>query len=99
MDLGLPDLTPREAAARGIRTLIIGIANDGGFIAPHWVAAIVAALEAGLDVASGLHEPLAGVPEIAAAARAHGPAADRGAPAGQVVHAGHRQASAAASAC
>jgi D-glutamate N-acetyltransferase len=72
VDLGLPDLAPREAAARGIRTLIIGIANDGGFIAPAWVATIIAALEAGLDVASGLHEPLAGVPEIAEAARRSG---------------------------
>jgi len=72
VDLGLPDLTPREAAGRGIKTLIIGIANDGGFIAPQWVATIVNALEAGLDVASGLHEPLAGVPELAAAARRTG---------------------------
>ncbi len=68
VDLGLPDLTPADAAARGIRTLVIGIANDGGFIAPQWVSTIVAALDAGLDVASGLHEPLAGIPEIAAAA-------------------------------
>jgi len=72
VDLGLPDLEPREAAALGIRTLVIGIANDGGFIAPHWVAAIVAALESGLDVASGLHEPLAGVPAIAEAASRNG---------------------------
>ncbi len=72
VDLGLPDLMPAEAASRGIRTLIIGIANDGGFIAPSWVSAIVSALEAGLDVASGLHEPLEGVAEIAAAARRNG---------------------------
>jgi uncharacterized NAD-dependent epimerase/dehydratase family protein len=72
VDLGLPDLTPHEAQSRGIRTLIIGIANDGGFIAPHWVPSIVSALEAGLDVASGLHEPLADVPEIAAAAQRTG---------------------------
>ena len=72
VDLGLPDLQPAEATARGIRTLVIGIANDGGFIAPQWVAAIVEALESGLDVASGLHEPLAGVPEIAAAAKRTG---------------------------
>ena len=72
VDLGLPDLAPREAAALGIRTLVIGIANDGGFIAPGWVSAIVAALEAGLDVASGLHEPLASVPEIASAAERSG---------------------------
>jgi D-glutamate N-acetyltransferase len=72
VDLGLPDLSPHEAAARGIRTLVIGIANDGGYIAPNWVAAIVTALGAGLDVASGLHEPLASVDEIAAAARRTG---------------------------
>lgn len=72
VDLGLPDLDAPAAAARGIRTLVIGIANDGGFIAPHWVDAIVSALDAGLDVASGLHEPLAGVPAIAEAARRNG---------------------------
>ena len=72
VDLGLPELTPAEAVARGIRTLIIGIANDGGFIAPSWVSTIVSALEAGLDVASGLHEPLDGVPQIAAAAKRSG---------------------------
>jgi uncharacterized NAD-dependent epimerase/dehydratase family protein len=69
VDLGLPDLAPGEAAARGIRTMIVGIANEGGFIAPAWIPAIVEALQAGLDVASGLHEPLAGIPEIEAAAR------------------------------
>jgi len=72
VDLGLPDLTPAQAVSKGLRTMIIGIANDGGFIAPNWVAAIVNSLQAGLDVASGLHEPLAGVPEIAAAARLAG---------------------------
>ena len=72
VDLGLPDLTPQEAAARGIRTMIVGVANDGGYISAAWVPAIVDALQAGLDVASGLHEPLAGVPQIAAAAAASG---------------------------
>lgn len=68
VDLGLPDMTAREAAAAGVRTLIIGIANDGGYIARAWIPTLVAALEAGLDVASGLHERLANVPELAAAA-------------------------------
>jgi len=72
VDLGLPDLTPAQAVERGIRSLIIGIANDGGFIAPHWIAALVESLSAGLDVASGLHEPLAGVPELAKAAEQNG---------------------------
>jgi D-glutamate N-acetyltransferase len=72
VDLGLPDLNPTQAVGQGVRTLIIGIANDGGFIAGHWVPAIVAALEAGLDVASGLHHTLASVPAIAAAAQRSG---------------------------
>jgi uncharacterized NAD-dependent epimerase/dehydratase family protein len=72
VDLGLPDLAPAAAAARGIKTMIIGIANDGGFIAEHWIATIVDALDAGLDVASGLHERLRDVPAIAAAAERSG---------------------------
>jgi uncharacterized NAD-dependent epimerase/dehydratase family protein len=68
VDLGLRDMTAREAAAAGVRTLIIGIANAGGYIGRHWVPALTDALEAGLDVASGLHETLASVPELAAAA-------------------------------
>lgn len=72
VDLGLPDLKPAEARARGLRTLIIGIANDGGTISPAWVPTLVEALDAGLDIASGLHELLAGVPEIAAAAKRAG---------------------------
>jgi hypothetical protein len=41
VDLGLPDLAPLVAAQRGVGSLIIGIANDGGFIASPWVPAIV----------------------------------------------------------
>ncbi|MET0535432.1 MAG: N-acetyltransferase DgcN [Steroidobacter sp.] len=72
VDLGLPDLTPVAAVSRGIKTMIIGIANDGGFIAEHWITSIVSALEAGLDVASGLHERLRDVPAIASAAERSG---------------------------
>jgi uncharacterized NAD-dependent epimerase/dehydratase family protein len=52
--------------------MVIGVANAGGVLPGHWVAEIVAALEAGLDIASGLHARLGAVPEIAAAAEAHG---------------------------
>ena len=30
VDLGLPDLTPSQAVQRGIHTMIVGVANDGG---------------------------------------------------------------------
>jgi uncharacterized NAD-dependent epimerase/dehydratase family protein len=72
VDLGLPDLTPAAAAAAGARTLVIGVAPFGGGFTPAWVAAIVEALEAGLDIASGMHTRLASVPEIAAAAQRAG---------------------------
>lgn len=71
-DAALPDMTVAEAAAAGARTMIVGVVNAGGKLPDHWVASIIEALEAGLDVAAGLHKRLAGVPEIAAAAKANG---------------------------
>ena len=35
-DLGLPDMSVEEAAAPGSKTLIVGIANRGGVLAPSW---------------------------------------------------------------
>jgi uncharacterized NAD-dependent epimerase/dehydratase family protein len=67
-DLNLPDLSIAEAAARGGRTLVIGIVNAGGVLPDHWTDAILKALEAGLDIASGLHTRLGSIPEIAATA-------------------------------
>ncbi|UYB52010.1 DUF1611 domain-containing protein [Xanthomonas sp. AM6] len=52
---GLPWLTPAEAAARGARSMVIGVANAGGVIPQGWVDSIVQALEAGLDIVSGMH--------------------------------------------
>jgi uncharacterized NAD-dependent epimerase/dehydratase family protein len=71
-DLGLPDMPIAEAAAKGARTLVIGAANAGGVLPSHWVGAIVAAIEAGLDVASGLHTRLDSIAEIRDAAARHG---------------------------
>jgi uncharacterized NAD-dependent epimerase/dehydratase family protein len=41
-------------------------------MAEHWVAPIVLAIEAGMDIASGLHQRLGDVPPIAEAARRRG---------------------------
>ncbi len=71
-DTGLPDLTIAEAAAKGVKTMVVGVVNAGGVLPDHWIAAIVAALEAGLDVATGLHRRLGAIPEVAAAAEKHG---------------------------
>jgi uncharacterized NAD-dependent epimerase/dehydratase family protein len=69
VDLGLPNLAPAQAVQRGIKTLVVGVAPDGGFVSPAWIPAIIDALDAGLDVASGLHQTLASIPAIADAAR------------------------------
>ncbi len=71
-DMGLPDMTPAEAAARGARTLVVGVANRGGVISPAWIELLVQAMEAGLDLASGLHNLLRDEPELVAVAMARG---------------------------
>lgn len=65
LDLGLPDMTPEEAARAGAKTLVIGVANRGGVLSPRWTPTLLAALEAGMDIASGLHQRLSSNPEIA----------------------------------
>ena len=69
---GLPFLRPAEARARGARALVIGVANAGGRIVESWIPEIVEALEAGLDVVSGMHAKLEDVPRIRAAAESSG---------------------------
>jgi len=71
-DLGLPEMSVEAAVAAGARTLVIGVANAGGVLPPHWFAPVVAALDAGLDVASGLHVRLGDIPEIRSAAERAG---------------------------
>jgi hypothetical protein len=66
---GLPRLAPKEARVRGARGLVIGIANTGGVIGESWVPLLVEALEAGLDIVSGLHVKLDSVPALKAAAQ------------------------------
>ena len=64
VSLGLPKLRPAEAVDRGARSLVIGVANSGGFIADAWVPALVEALDAGLDIVSGMHSKLICIPEL-----------------------------------
>lgn len=70
--LGLPQLGFEEAVARGARTMVVGEANAGGVLRETAVRDVIAALHAGLNVASGLHERLSSIPAIRAAAEATG---------------------------
>lgn len=51
---------------------MVGVANRGGVISPAWIDALVAALEAGFDLAGGLHNLLRDEPALAAAAARSG---------------------------
>jgi uncharacterized NAD-dependent epimerase/dehydratase family protein len=70
--LGLERLSPSEAAARGAGSLVVGVAPLGGTLAEHWVGDLEAALDAGLDVVSGMHTRLGTFPRLAAAADKRG---------------------------
>jgi uncharacterized NAD-dependent epimerase/dehydratase family protein len=63
-DLGIPDMTVEQAAKAGAKTMIVGVANRGGKVGGRWLAALVEALESGLDLASGLHRRLSDIPEL-----------------------------------
>ena len=69
---GLPRLTPDKARAQGARSLVIGVANTGGVLKPGWVPSLLAGLEAGLDIVSGMHGRLGDAPELKAAAERYG---------------------------
>jgi uncharacterized NAD-dependent epimerase/dehydratase family protein len=69
---GLPRLTPAEARARGARSLVIGIANEGGRILESWIPSLLSALEAGLEIVSGMHARLEDTPALKSTAERHG---------------------------
>jgi uncharacterized NAD-dependent epimerase/dehydratase family protein len=71
-DLQIDDLDVAEAAARGARTLMIGVANRGGTIPDNWLAPMCQALESGMDIASGLHTRLNSIAILRDTAARHG---------------------------
>jgi uncharacterized NAD-dependent epimerase/dehydratase family protein len=71
-DVGLEDMSLEQAKAAGAKTVVIGVANRGGYISSEWRAVLVEALEAGFDIASGLHNLLRDEGELVAAAQVHG---------------------------
>ena len=68
-DMGLKDMSVAEAAEAGAKTLVIGVANRGGVISDAWKAVLIEAMEAGMDVAAGLHTLLNNQPDLVAAAK------------------------------
>ena len=71
-DLGLPDMSVAEAAEAGVKTMIVGVTNQGGFFADTWVETMISAIDHGMDIASGMHAKLSTVPGLAEKAKAAG---------------------------
>ena len=63
-DLGIADLTIAQAVERGAKTLVVGVANRGGVISASWLSVFEEALNAGMDIASGLHNLLIDEPGL-----------------------------------
>jgi uncharacterized NAD-dependent epimerase/dehydratase family protein len=72
VDLGLPDMSVGSAATAGARSIIVGIAPDGGRLSEAWATTLASAAAAGLDVVSGLHTRLEAYPIVEAASKAGG---------------------------
>ena len=69
---GLERMSAEEAVSAGAKSVVIGVANQGGIIPESWRGALAEAMEAGLDVVSGLHTPLDSIPLLAETAKRTG---------------------------
>jgi uncharacterized NAD-dependent epimerase/dehydratase family protein len=72
VDLGVPELSIADAAAQGVGSLVIGVASIGGRLAEGWHATILEAIQAGLDIVSGMHSRLADIDVFTSAAARSG---------------------------
>ncbi len=58
VDIGLPKMNIAEASDQGAKTLVIGTSVVGGAIPDSWLPVLIEALEAGMDIAAGVHTKL-----------------------------------------
>lgn len=71
-DCGLEEMTIQQAVRAGAKTMVVGVANRGGVISEAWKIVLQEALQAGLHLASGLHNKLADIPELVKTAKSKG---------------------------
>lgn len=69
---GLPHYAPRAAYEAGARALLIGVATPGGLIPEAWLPTLFEALDAGLDIVSGMHAKLGEIAPLRHAAEQRG---------------------------
>ena len=70
-DMGLKDISVKEAIDLGAKTLVIGVANRGGIISKKWMEVLKEAISSGLDIASGLHNLLREESELVKLSKIH----------------------------
>jgi uncharacterized NAD-dependent epimerase/dehydratase family protein len=61
-----------EGIERGATSLLLGVATPGGWMPENWRAWVIEAIEAGLEIANGLHRLLGDDPELVVLAEKHG---------------------------
>lgn len=72
VDLGLPEMSIAQAAEAGAKTFVLGLAPIGGTLPANWLSLLIEAMEAGMDIASGLHMRLNDIPDLVAVAKRTG---------------------------
>ncbi len=71
VSVGLPRLSPQDAATQGAGSLVIGIASVGGKLPTSWLPDLESAIVCGLDVVSGMHTRLTSFPSLVELATRH----------------------------
>jgi len=74
LDLGVPDMDIAQAIAKGVKSIVVGVAPLGGSLSDDWISVLETAAAGGLDVVSGLHTRLDSFPGLVEAARQSGAA-------------------------
>ncbi len=72
VSVDIPRLSPAAAAALGAGSMVVGVASTGGLLPDHWQDDLESAIEAGLDVVSGMHTRLTAFPRLVRAAARRG---------------------------
>jgi len=72
VDLGVPDLTIKDAQTAGVQSLVLGVALIGGSLPSHWQDVLQEAIDAGFDIVSGMHSKLNEMPQFVAASKNSG---------------------------
>jgi uncharacterized NAD-dependent epimerase/dehydratase family protein len=61
---GIEQMNIKQASDKGAKSFVLGFANSGGSLDKKWIPYIIEAMEAGMDIVSGLHEKLCSFPKL-----------------------------------